>query len=192
MNATGKAPALHQVYLHIGEGGVFLRPTVIHTVLGSCVAVVLHAPQHQATGVFHAFLPCCPGAELEDGEPAFRYVDTGIHCLIHLFARRSIPAAELVAKLFGGAGNMGIQGGESVGTRNVAVARATLAAQGIPILAECVGGRSGCKILVFSSTGEVLLRRLRSPMVSPNPGSSVHHSIGIRIGRKRFLPVPDP
>lgn len=166
MNGTGDAPALRHVYLHIGEGGVFFRPTVIHTVLGSCVAVVLHAPQHEATGLFHAFLPCCPGGQPEEGESAFRYVDTGIHFLVRLFARRGIATATLVAKLFGGAGALFCQGEETVGMRNVRVARATLAALDIPLVAEKVGGHSGCKIHVFSSTGEVLLRRLRSPVVS--------------------------
>lgn len=153
---------LPQRYLHIGQGGLFVRPTVVHTVLGSCVAVVLHAPEHQVGGIFHAFLPHQPAPPLdEDGNPPFRYVDAGTEHLVRLFARRGISPNALVAKLFGGAVSMGQKNDSAVGTRNAEAARSLMAELGIPVAAERLGGDCGSKLLFHSGTGEVLLKRLR-------------------------------
>lgn len=155
--------ALPQRYLHIGEGGIFPRATLVQTVLGSCVAVVFHAPAHGVGGIFHAFLPTQPPTPPAEDEGAFRYVDAGTRLLARLFARRGIGPGAMVAKLFGGAVSLGLRPEEAVGAKNAAVARAVVAELGIPVVAERLGGATGCKLLFHTSSGEVLLRRLRGP-----------------------------
>ncbi len=159
---------LPQRYLHIGEGGLFTRPTLVHTVLGSCVAVVLHAPSYAAGGIFHSFLPAAPQVPLAREEEAFRYVDTGTYFLVQLFLRCGIPRQALVAKLFGGAASLGLRPQETVGSKNTTMARAILAELGIPIVAERLGGATGIKLLFHTQSGTVLVKNLRNPGANGN------------------------
>jgi chemotaxis protein CheD len=155
--------ALPQRYLHIGQGGIFLRPTLVQTVLGSCVAVVLHAKEYGVGGIFHAFLPNQPQCPLAEDEGAFRYVDAGTRLLARLFARSGIASSAIVAKLFGGSVSLGLRPEEAVGTKNAVAARAAVAELGIPVVAERLGGNTGYKLFFHTSSGEVLIKRLRGP-----------------------------
>jgi chemotaxis receptor (MCP) glutamine deamidase CheD len=44
----GEAQAIEGIYLHPGQVWVSPKPRAITTILGSCVAVVLSAPQREA------------------------------------------------------------------------------------------------------------------------------------------------
>ncbi|AGW14774.1 chemotaxis protein CheD [Megalodesulfovibrio gigas] len=144
------------VHLGVGEGGFFAAPTMVRTVLGSCVAVTLFCPERRMGGIFHGLLPSWK--EYEEATPpgprSYRYVDSAIERLVAEFADRGVPPRHLVAKVYGGA-NALFQENISVAGRNVKVALETLARLGVRVAASSVGGSKSRKILFRTDTGEV-------------------------------------
>lgn len=149
------------IYLLPGELSIVERPTVISTVLGSCVSVTLFHRRQGFGAMCHAMLPFARGPQ------DFKFVDSSISHMLATFDRRGIPRCELEVKLFGGADMFETSdpGGHSlsVGRQNIAAATQILAAEGLQLLASQVGGRQGRKLHFRAHTGEVLLKRLQAP-----------------------------
>ena len=156
-------PLLESIYLKPGELAVAERPALVSTVLGSCVAVTLFSPRLGVGAICHAMLP------LAEGRDGFKYVDSSLLHMLAQFERLRVPKRELTVKLFGGADMFepGLpNGGLSVGRQNIQAATALLRQEGLPVVAEDTGGRQGRKLLFYTHTGEVLLKRLgRQPGV---------------------------
>ncbi len=159
---TTAARELPTVYLRPGEFFFASEPTVITTVLGSCVSVTLFAPGAGRGAMCHASLPFlppggCPG----DG----RYADASVRAMLARFRAAGIAPGELEAKIFGGAAVLG-SGGEpirgSMGEQNVASALASLGAEGVRLSVRDVGGGVGRKLFFFAHTGEVFMRRIKA------------------------------
>ena len=143
-------------HLGVGEGGFYTDPTLVRTVLGSCVAVTFHSPERKMGGIFHALLPSWK--EYEDAPPTgltvYRYADSAIEHLIAEFAKHGVAPRKLVAKIYGGA-NALFDAKISVAGRNVKVAMETLAKSGVRVSASSVGGAKSRKLVFRSDTGEV-------------------------------------
>jgi chemotaxis protein CheD len=70
----------------------------------------------------------------------------------------------LVAKVFGGAALLDVSAGLfPIGERNAALALELLAGEGIPVVAQDVGGEWTRTLRFSPGTGEVLLRRIGQP-----------------------------
>jgi chemotaxis protein CheD len=156
---------LEQVYLLMGEGGVWDYPVAIQTVLGSCVSVTFHARDRGVGAIFHAFLPTWrehepPGTSWP--AQAYRYVDSAIETVLAAMARRRIAKAELVVKVFGGCNAM--TGDVGVGRRNAEVAFGLLKDQELKPAAIDVGGTCGRKLFFLTTTGEVFVKQLNKTM----------------------------
>jgi chemotaxis protein CheD len=71
---------------------------------------------------------------------------------------------KIVAKIFGGArmfdGFAGCRGILQIGDENIVAAREVLKELEIPLVAECVGGRTGRTIVLDLSDGSVLVRHV--------------------------------
>lgn len=131
---------------------------IVTTVLGSCVAVCLRDPVMAMGGINHYMLALWNG----DGLPTPKYGNIAIERLIRAMLDRGCTKERLVAKLFGGANVIASTAGtQTVGERNIAVAREVLGAEGIPIAASDVGGETGRKIIYNTREGSVLVSRLR-------------------------------
>lgn len=169
---------------HLAEGDVYLKPGELFlpwanparvlTVLGSCVAVALHDAQHGRTSLCHAVYPGPMGRTPAD-DP--RYVEDAIALMLRWHRQRGTAAERLVAKLFGGAGSVPghAPGGSRLGMGhpNVQAAHRVLAAQGVSLVAEDVGGRQGRRLVLHPATGTVHLYRLgAAPGESPRSFSS--------------------
>ncbi len=150
------------IYLLPGQLSIVERPTVISTVLGSCVSVTLFHCRQGFGAMCHAMLP------FNRGEQDFKFVDSSIHHMLASFDRRGIPRRELEVKLFGGADmfepSQAAGSSLTVGRQNIAAATQILAAEGLQLLASEVGGRQGRKLHFQAYTGEVLLKRLHAPL----------------------------
>jgi chemotaxis protein CheD len=154
-DATGR----RSVYLHPGQVLACREPTLVTTVLGSCVAVCLWDPTSCLGGINHYLLPYWAGGGLSSarfGNVAIRELVDG---LLGLGARRTT----LAAKVFGGAcvfdafdGN----GRQHLGAQNVERAVSLLEDEGIPIVAADTGGRRGRKLVFRSDDGAVWLRAI--------------------------------
>ena len=147
-------------HLTIGQGGVFMKPTAVHTVLGSCVAVTFYCPGMQIGAVFHALLPKWNDHEKNAfGINHYKYVDSAINHTCNLLRQKGVLEKDIECKIFGGANAM-VEEGIGAGRRNVETAFETLEKHKIRITATDVGGRAGRKIIFITSTGEVYAKRL--------------------------------
>lgn len=149
-------------FLNVAQGGVFDRPTVAHTVLGSCVSVTFFAPRHGLSAIFHALLPRSAEYRLHtpDATP-YKFVDTAITTLVQRLGHRGVRPCDIECKVFGGSSALFAEE-ISVGRRNVETAFATLAELGLRVAASNVGGERGRKIVFASSTGEIFVRLLNN------------------------------
>jgi len=145
-------------YLYPGEVVTSARPIRLTTILGSCVAVCLWAPEHRAGGMVHYLMP----HGRAPGKAGWRY---GAPAIAELFAQlRHLTGGDdvlLQAKVFGGASGLSLPAGAgNLGLGNVTLARELLAAQDVPIVAEDCGGQRGRKLEFDLTTGDVWVRLL--------------------------------
>jgi chemotaxis protein CheD len=149
-------------YLLVGQGGIYKTPTVVQTVLGSCVSVTMYCGKYKWGGIFHALLPRIGDfSRVEDQQERFRYVDSSITALLREFARHGIYADSLECKIFGGASPLHQNADVSAGKRNVEAAMETLVGAGVKVRASSVGGNVGRKLFFRTDTGLVLQKRFQ-------------------------------
>jgi len=148
------------VYLKPGELYFAVTPTIVSTVLGSCISITIHNPQRQMSTICHAILP----EEITPGEP-YRYVDTSVAAMLRMFRRYGIMKKDLEVKLFGGADILPPSENNyremTVGKQNILRAQRVIEQEQLQLLASDVGGTRGRKIYFHSHTGEIYLQRLR-------------------------------
>jgi chemotaxis protein CheD len=134
------------------------KEEMVHTVLGSCVAVCLYDTRLQIGGMNHYLMPQWNNK----GMPSPRYGNIAIDMLVKKMEREGSQKKDLVAKVFGGADQHGFKHKLSVGKRNIAMARATLKRLAIPIVSQDILGNLGRKIVFNVKTGAVYLKTLRT------------------------------
>jgi len=151
------------VYLYPGDYFFATEPTLIHTVLGSCVSVVLFDQIYKYGAMCHAVLDKDPGKE--ESLCNSKYMDCVLDEMFADFAERGISATRLLVKIFGGASLLGRDGlaAEKLfpGNKNISMAKSILKEYGCKFAGEDSGGDQGRKIYFCSHTGEVYLKRIR-------------------------------
>lgn len=149
-------------YVQPGELFVSTRPTVVTTVLGSCVAVCLFDPRRSHGGLNHYLLP-----HGESGTPRSRRFGTvAITELIDALVARGSQPSDLLAKVFGGGDVLDAfrQGDDSLGARNVEAAYSVLQQQRIPVVSQDVRGQRGRKLIFHTHDGNAFVRLLGRPL----------------------------
>jgi len=148
-----------RVKIHIGDIFVSSRPSVVETVLGSCVSVCLHDGIHRLGGMNHILLP--GRAVLGEFNGASRYGVNAMETLINKMMKIGTRRRDLRAKIFGGAHIMQtINMDASPGLKNVRFVEEFLEIEDIPIISRDTGGINARKILFHTSTGDVFLKTL--------------------------------
>ena len=153
-------PYTEQTYLKPGELCVCDKSTMVETVLGSCVAVSLYCPTRKVGAICHAMLPS--GATDE-----YKYVDVAVRYMLDILQSRGVSMSSVVAKMFGGADMFAPSGALpqakfAVGKQNVLMAHKILQHHNIQIRTKDTGGKQGRKLLFFSETGQVFIKKLNS------------------------------
>lgn len=157
LNLSGGSRQLPSVYLHPGELIATSDPSVISTVLGSCVSVCLLDPVTRSGGVNHFLLPYLTRG---DGSSS-RFGRTAMEMLFTRMLSLGCQKRNLTARIFGGASQFEASRDRiSIGQQNVQVATRFLEDEGIPILAQEVGGARGRKLVFHTETGDVFVRTL--------------------------------
>jgi chemotaxis protein CheD len=155
MLPTDLKDGLPSVFISQGELYCTATPTVISTVLGSCISVCLWDSKRGIGGMNHFVLPYAQGRGR-----SLRYGDVAVEALVQkMLALGSYPQ-DIEAKLFGGASAMPSPQSQAVGDGNLAVAIDVLERAGITLSARSTGGSNGCVIHFQTASGEVLVRRL--------------------------------
>lgn len=149
-----------RVYLHAGQLFASNVPCEISMVLGSCVSVCVQDASRGIGGANHFLLPLTlGGAQATPRIGSFAILEL-LRRVLHAGGRRG----ELSAKVFGGASLMRApvgDGASSLGWKNVETARRVLAAEGVPIVAEDVGGAAGRRLLFRTDDGSAWVKRIR-------------------------------
>jgi chemotaxis protein CheD len=157
--------ALPEIYVLPGESHVVAEPTILRTVLGSCVGIAFLIPRLGIGALCHPMLPAYPLKPPADRSVAAgrRYVDFAIHDLVSQFAALGALPSEIRVKLFGGGDVLlAIAAGArpTVGRLNRETALRMLEEYGFEIVASSLGGTTGIHIKFNTGSGEVLLKRL--------------------------------
>lgn len=150
-----------RIHIHIGDYYASRDPSIIHTVLGSCVAACLFDPSQGIGGMNHILLP--GRADLDKYDGTARYGVNAMELLINRMMNLGANRRRLTAKVFGGAhmiSNISPQNG--VGDKIVAFVLEFLRRENIPVISRDVGGTDSRKIFCYTDTGDVYLKRVRS------------------------------
>jgi len=153
-----------EIYLQPGEWELVRTPTVLKTVLGSCVGITFRAPRLGIGALCHPMLPHQAVRSGVHPTPAAsgRYVDSIIAELARTLDELGASRSEVEVKLFGGADVLAtVSTRATVGEMNAKTAIRVLEEEGFRLSAQHVGGCRGVFIEFHTGTGEVLLRRLK-------------------------------
>lgn len=158
--APSEVPERHAShYLHAGQIFVDREPTIVTTIVGSCIAVCLWDASSGIGGVNHYLLASAPNGSA----PIARFGSTAIPALVDRLLRMGAKKERLEAKIFGGACVMPTlksAGGGSLGARNIEIAQQLLASMSIPIVASDVGGTRGRKVIFHTQDGTAWVKHL--------------------------------
>lgn len=162
MNGAAGSSAVNLIPVRMGELAVSNDQSDVLSVvgLGSCVAVVLVAPERHAAALAHVVLP---EARMTGGReaPPGKFADTAVPALLYTLRSLRIKPEDVYATLVGGSTMFGHTHSSKlagVGDRNVEAARDQLARAGIGIVAEDVGGTSGRSVHVAIDDLQVYVR----------------------------------
>ena len=149
----GGVPPVHgQVRLYTGDVKTAARPTILYTLLGSCVAVCLHDPKTRAGGMNHILLP---GTCRNTGSTRF-----GVHAmelLINELMKLGVDRRRLVAKAFGGANVLTSMATGTIGDDNAKFVREFLSAEKISLVAERLGGDKAVQVKFSTDSGKAVV-----------------------------------
>lgn len=154
-------------FLRPGEHCVTREPMMLSTLLGSCVAVCLFDPVARVFGMNHFLLPVrnpAAGPPTLDSN-AGRYGLWAMEILINEALKLGARRDQLRAKAFGGANVLQLAVKDlperySIGTANVLFVRRFLEQDGIPLVAQDLGGVNGRQIYFYGGDYSVFLRRV--------------------------------
>jgi chemotaxis protein CheD len=158
---------LTDVYLQPGEMFLAREPTMIRTLLGSCVSVTFWSERRRVGAMCHAMLPESPkhASERLRPEVGYRYVDFSIRDIARKLDELGARRSEVQVKVFGGAdvllGGPGAPDRPTVGSLNCDTALDVLSAEGFQVTASSLRGTTGLNIHFNTGNGEVQLRRLK-------------------------------
>lgn len=151
---------LKRIHLHPGEILMAEEPTVVVSVLGSCVSTCLFDPITRRGAICHGALPNAPVTLHQN---PFRYCDEAILYLLERFRRTGVPPSRLVVKVFGGADVLDTrprEGYASIGRQNETASLETLGWQRIRPAVVQTGGQMGRKLVFVTHTGETFVKRV--------------------------------
>jgi chemotaxis protein CheD len=152
--------------VHLGQGEYFLsdsRPAVVCAVLGSCVAVTMHAPELGIVAVNHAVLPHRDSCQSHRCGEVGYFVDSSTELIHGEMLRAGADPDRLQIKAFGAARvlctGQGCEGFR-VGPQNSVAVLETLSRLGLEAITCDMGGERGRKLVVNSRTGDVWVKKL--------------------------------
>jgi chemotaxis protein methyltransferase CheR len=153
-------PAAQPHRIILGQLHASREPIWIGTTLGSCVSACLFDPVAQVGGMNHFLLP--DGSDGPLGRA--RYGVHAMELLINLIMKLGGDRRRLRAKLFGAAWVLTTP--TDVPRRNADFVRAFVATEGIPVVAERLGGNRPLEVRFHPHDGRALVREIDSQRVA--------------------------
>ncbi|MBW1800358.1 MAG: chemotaxis protein CheD [Deltaproteobacteria bacterium] len=143
-------PVEANYFLKPGYIFVTKKPTIISTVLGSCVAVFICDRKRKMNGINHYELPYAGKSD----PPTARYGNVAIIALIRMMLDEGAKVKHMEAQIFGGAHDRKMIS-TNIGLENIKMARKVLNKKGVRIVSEDVGGEKGRKIVLDTISSEI-------------------------------------
>jgi chemotaxis protein CheD len=156
--------ALPEIFVQPGESKLVREPTILRTLLGSCVGIAFRVPRLGVGALCHPMLPrvASKAGAAQSRSSGRRYVDYAIRDLAKQLDALGAQRGEVEVKLFGGGDVLAVAGSAkhpTVGRQNCEIAVKVLVEEGFEIVASSLGGERGINIYFNTATGEVLLQR---------------------------------
>jgi len=149
-----------KVFLKPGEFYMGEKSAVISTILGSCLSITMFNARLGIGGICHALLP--NDSELKKGKE-FHFVDGSISYMLNEFEKTGIKRNEIEVKVFGGANINDTAHKKTVGQANIEAALTIISGNDLKVLTYDFGGTLGRKIIFYTHTRRVLLKKLEKP-----------------------------
>jgi chemotaxis protein CheD len=146
--------------LMAGEYYATASGEVLYTVVGSCIATCIYDIERKVAGMNHFLLPGMVHPEEMLSSDLGRYGMFAMELLMGELIKLGARRERLQAKLFGGGKVLRFRNddGDITGS-NIRFAKKFLDLEGIPTVNADLGGNAGRKILFFSDTDRVLVKR---------------------------------
>jgi len=132
-------------------------PSVLRTILGSCVGICIYDRVKKIGGMAHVLLPTSQKSNINPE----KYADTSIPLLVRELLKEGARKENLSAKITGGASmfkfGSNIALGQ-IGDRNIEQTKVELQKLGIPIVVEDVGGSLGRVIDFYLTDGHLKVK----------------------------------
>ncbi len=145
-----------QVTIKIGELHAAAEPTIIYTLLGSCVAVCIYDSQKHIGGMNHIFLP---GGN--SSTSSTRYGENAIKNLLQKIIKLGGNQKDMIAKAFGGGHVIPAISEEiGVGSKIVDFVISFLKENKIELVAHDFGGNMPRKVFFHTDTGMAYVKQL--------------------------------
>ena len=145
-------------YLRPGYIYVAKEPTVITTVLGSCVSVCMYDKKNKYGGMNHYLLP----KRQEKDEPTSKFANISIIQLYKAFIELNSNPNDLTAQIIGGAFAEGSLDSKYIASKNVLVCKKILNSLDVKTISEDIGGILGRKVIYFTETNESIITKLQT------------------------------
>ena len=143
-----------RIFVLPGEIAVTRQPVIYSTLLGSCVAALVHNKAMKFGGMNHFMLPTGDSPSMQS-----KYGDWSTKKLLDSILAIDARRDNLEAGIYGGAAVVGhLNSGFDIGQRNVIMAEKILKEYGIAITHRKTGGDAGMKIFFDNYSGEVSIR----------------------------------
>jgi chemotaxis protein CheD len=154
-----------QITINAGESYASKDSVIIHTLLGSCVAVCLYDPISRVGGMNHILLPGRP--DIKKFDDSARYGINAMDILITMMMKLGGKRDRFIAKAFGGAHVIPeISWENGVGQKIAVFVRAYLKNESIRLVSSDLGGVDVRSIYFHADTGEALLKRRKPKKTS--------------------------
>lgn len=135
------------------------QPSVVRTLLGSCVAVTLWNPQRRIGGMCHYMLP--ERLHTRSTRPDARYATEAITLLVEALEHVGTRCQDYEAHLYGGADTLPdhLTHRPNVGARNIEIGWTLIDQCGFQLMGVDVGDNVPRMVRLDMSSGEVQMRR---------------------------------
>lgn len=165
-----------RVRLHIGDVAASREPVVLHTLLGSCVAVCMYDPLLRAGGMNHILLP-----DSLRGDTSTRWGVHAMELLINKLMNLGGDRRTFMAKAFGGANIIKGMTQLPIGDANTKFVREFLATERIPLIAERLGGDHAVHLNFRTDTGKATVHTVDGSNLPRIVDAESSHSIAPRF-----------
>ena len=127
--------------------------------LGSCLGITMYDPVARAGGLLHVLLPSSTIHPAKAALHPFMFLDTGLPRLLKAVLALGATSPRLQIKAAGGAQFLRDEALFNIGHRNISALTEWIAASGLRVLRQDVGGHSSRTVRLDLSSGDLWIHK---------------------------------